>query len=209
MKNIFKILSIALIGSAVMFAACSKDEEDKKDNNGGGNNTPAAKITYSDQVKANNSVFMIDADSTIAVAFAGGYSNGTDQMEYTCGYYQQDADTMYWLIDVAYKLDGADKIKFPRAQVWIVSYPSPNDPEMVTVYVSNAKYIEHTSESTITTWLMTNMDRENSQWRFVSQAEKSLGGVLTFNMKNDDNESLTAKMSVEIAGGFKFNAVQN
>lgn len=38
MKNIFKLMGMALIAGSLMFVACNKDEEEENNNNNGGNN---------------------------------------------------------------------------------------------------------------------------------------------------------------------------
>lgn len=51
MKNIFKLMGMALIAGSLMFVACNKDEEEENNNNNGGNNggtttTASYKITF-------------------------------------------------------------------------------------------------------------------------------------------------------------------
>lgn len=205
MKNIFKFLSIALIGGAVMFAACSKDDDDSKDNNGGGNNTPANndKIT-SGTLDASNEVFLMDADTSIVLRFMGGFSKGKDVLQYKKGYYWKDADTTYWVVDAAWKPDGADRVKLPRVTAYFYCFPSPSDPERVSVGVLNVKYLENINDSTISQWEKVSTDWENSNLGFFDATNMRMNAAFQMNMANSADPSVTATMVLGVGGMYEF-----
>lgn len=69
MKNIFKLMGMALIAGSLMFVACNKDEEEENNNNNnGGNNggtttTASYKITFGDKTWEPGKVIFIDNTS--------------------------------------------------------------------------------------------------------------------------------------------------
>ncbi|MBR1793495.1 MAG: hypothetical protein IJ764_07655 [Bacteroidales bacterium] len=204
-KNLFRICGIALLSCAVMFAACSKDDDDNNEkgvdtpeNSGGGS---TAKIAVAG-LNASNIVFMMDADTSVSVRFDGGFMNGSDVLGYKAGYVQKVADTTYWVFDGAYKMKDADNLEFPRVTIQMYSYPAEND--QVSVGVLVARYIEYTSDTTYTIWEKTTTDWDNSELTYVDADDLSMGCVLSFNMANAADNSVTAAMRFAIAGKFKF-----
>lgn len=197
MKNIFKILSIALIGSAVMFAACSKDEEDNKDNNGGGNNnTPTAKIKIGTP-NANNMVEMMDADSSIYGAFSRGYCTGSDQITYKYGTFRKSNDTTYYYLEAAIGLENDGKtpiFPFFYANFWTAN--NKFGPK-------SALYYEKINDSTATEWYAYDIERSDT----VIYADPEKGTMHTwyqFAMKNSADTNLKASFFLSVGGKFEF-----